>query len=83
MCTIAIVGGAAHDKNHNSFSARCGKKVAHYCCRLWHIPHGLDMPVARINFGEVQDPQEDLLDPQKETFELQIPNSLAETPFLT
>ena len=25
--------GAARDKNHNSFSARGGEKVAHYCTR--------------------------------------------------
>ena len=29
MCTFARVVGAARDKNHNSFSARGGKKVAH------------------------------------------------------
>ena len=30
MCTFAGVVGAARDKNHNSFSARGGKKVVHH-----------------------------------------------------
>ena len=33
VCLAGVVG-AAHDKNHNQFSARGGKKVAHHYCKL-------------------------------------------------
>ena len=32
VCTFAKVVGVAHNKNHNSFLAHGGKKVAHHCC---------------------------------------------------
>ena len=33
MCIFARVVDAARDKNHNSFSARSGEKVAHDCIK--------------------------------------------------